>query len=152
MRGDLCTSICTLLSYLGVQACQCSHWQACRLVFMLLHFTGLYKTVVPLWQCSLQNDAADSAWSTVLLVGDCISCLTDELWTVNVEWDVMLFDSYRIIRRRVVWLVGCWISVKVSLGLRPTVYQCIILLLQPTEDVVVRLEAAQTLKLDILYW
>jgi len=59
-------------------------------------------------------------------------------------------DSYRIIRRRVVWLVGCWMSVKVSPSLRPTVYECILLLLQPAEDVVIRLEAAQTLKLDIL--
>jgi len=67
-------------------------------------------------------------------------------------WDVIFFDSYRIIRRRVVWLIGCWISVKLSPGLRPTVYECIILLLQPAEDVIVRLEAAQTLKLDILYW
>jgi len=42
-------------------------------------------------------------------------------------------------------------SVKVSPGLRPTVYECIVLLLQQTENVVIRLEAAQTLKLDILY-
>jgi len=47
-------------------------------------------------------------------------------------------------------LVGCWISVKVSPNLRPAIYECIILLLQPTEDIIVRLEAAQTLKLDIL--
>ena len=49
------------------------------------------------------------------------------------------------------WLVGCWINVKVSPSLRPSIYECLILLLQPTEDTVVRLEAAQTLKFDILY-
>jgi len=59
----------------------------------------------------------------------------------------VVHTNYRIIRRRVAWLVGCWISVKVSPNLRPTVYECLIVLLQPTEDIVVRLEAAQTLKL-----
>ena len=58
--------------------------------------------------------------------------------------------SYRIIRRRVVWLCGQWVGVKMSASLRPTLYQALIPLLEKEEDFVVRLEAAQTLKTDIL--
>ena len=58
--------------------------------------------------------------------------------------------SYRIVRRRVIWLLGCWTGVKMSSELRPTLYTILIPLLNPTEDLVVRIEAALTLKLDIL--
>jgi len=58
--------------------------------------------------------------------------------------------SYRIIRRRVLWLCGQWVGVKLSASLRPTLYSAICPLLQPQEDLVVRLQAANTLKLDIL--
>lgn len=54
--------------------------------------------------------------------------------------------SYRIIRRRVIWLIGNWISVKVSGPCRPLIYTSVLTLLQPHEDLVVRLEAALTLK------
>ncbi|KAL4228026.1 Importin-11 [Mactra antiquata] len=59
-------------------------------------------------------------------------------------------NNYRIIRRRVIWLCGQWVNVKLSSSLRPALYEAICPLLQPTEDLVVRLEAANTLKLDIL--
>jgi hypothetical protein len=61
-----------------------------------------------------------------------------------------IYFSYRIIRRRVVWLCGQWVGVKMSASLRPTLYQALIPLLEKEEDFVVRLEAAQTLKTDIL--
>lgn len=57
--------------------------------------------------------------------------------------------NYRIIRRRVIWLLGCWVGVKLSSSLRPTLYQAILPLLQNNEDLVVRLEAANTLKLAV---
>ena len=41
-------------------------------------------------------------------------------------------------------------GVKLSASLRPTLYQAILPLLQEDEDLVVRIEAANTLKLDIL--
>ena len=63
----------------------------------------------------------------------------------------LLFYSYRIIHRRVIWLVGQWVGVKLSASLRPVLYQAILPLLQKDEDLVVRIEAANTLKLDILY-
>ena len=59
--------------------------------------------------------------------------------------------SYRIIRRRVIWLIGCWCGVKMSAKLRPTLYQTILPLLHENEDLVVRIEAAMTLRSDILF-
>ncbi|KAL5005534.1 hypothetical protein ScPMuIL_018990 [Solemya velum] len=58
--------------------------------------------------------------------------------------------NYRIIRRRVIWLVGQWVGVKMSVSLRPVLYEAILPLLNEKEDMVVRLEAANTLKTDIL--
>lgn len=48
-------------------------------------------------------------------------------------------------------MCGQWVGVKLSSSLRPALYEAICPLLQPTEDLVVRLEAANTLKLDILF-
>ena len=49
-----------------------------------------------------------------------------------------------------IWLVGQWVGVKLSASLRPVLYQAILPLLEKGQDLVVRLEAANTLKLDIL--
>ena len=47
-------------------------------------------------------------------------------------------------------MIGQWIGVKLSPNLHPTVYNAILPLLAPEEDLVVRITAAQTLKIDIL--
>lgn len=57
--------------------------------------------------------------------------------------------SYRVIRKRVIWLMGQWVAVKMSLNLRPLLYQAVLELLDPSEDLAVRLEAAQTLKTTV---
>jgi hypothetical protein len=57
--------------------------------------------------------------------------------------------NYRIIRRRVVWLVGQWSAVKFSTHLRPLLYSSILPLLQSDEDMAVRIAASNTLKLAI---
>ncbi|KAJ8285217.1 hypothetical protein GJAV_G00023640 [Gymnothorax javanicus] len=57
--------------------------------------------------------------------------------------------SYKLIRRRVIWLVGQWISVKFKSDLRPLLYEAILNLMQDP-DLVVRIETATTLKLNIL--
>ncbi|XP_050400869.1 importin-11 [Patella vulgata] len=54
--------------------------------------------------------------------------------------------QYRIIRRRVIWLIGQWVGVKMSVNLRPMLYEIILSLLSKDEDLAVRLEAAQCLK------
>ncbi|XP_048255112.1 importin-11-like [Haliotis rufescens] len=55
-------------------------------------------------------------------------------------------DSYRIVRKRVIWLIGQWVSVKLSVKLRPTLYEAILSVLRTEEDLAVRLEAAATLR------
>uniref|UniRef100_A0A3Q1G5H0 Importin-11 n=1 Tax=Acanthochromis polyacanthus TaxID=80966 RepID=A0A3Q1G5H0_9TELE len=56
---------------------------------------------------------------------------------------------YKLIRRRVIWLIGQWISVKFKSDLRPLLYEVILTLMQDP-DLVVRIETATTLKLNIL--
>ncbi|XP_041464920.1 importin-11-like [Lytechinus variegatus] len=53
---------------------------------------------------------------------------------------------YKVIRRRVIWLVGQWIGVKLSPSLHPTFYEAVLPLLSSDEDLVVRISAAQALK------
>ena len=58
-------------------------------------------------------------------------------------------NNYRIIRRRVCWLIGRWTSVKLSAKLRPELYELMVEVLSPEEDLGVRLEASDALKLAI---
>ncbi|XP_048738332.2 importin-11-like [Ostrea edulis] len=55
-------------------------------------------------------------------------------------------QNYRILHRRIIWLCAQWVGVKMSFSLRPTLYQAIISLLNQSEDLVVRIESAMTLK------
>ncbi|XP_040277260.1 importin-11 [Bufo bufo] len=57
-------------------------------------------------------------------------------------------DRYKLLRRRVIWLIGQWVSVKFKADLRPSLYQAILQLLQD-HDLVVRIETATTLKLAV---
>ncbi|XP_026526316.1 importin-11 [Notechis scutatus] len=57
-------------------------------------------------------------------------------------------NRYKAIRRRVIWLIGQWISVKFKPDLRPMLYEAICNLLQD-KDLVVRIETATTLKLAV---
>lgn len=55
-------------------------------------------------------------------------------------------NNYRIVRRRVAWLLSRWTGVKLSVQLYPALYSAMIPLLSPQEDLVVRLQAAHTIK------
>ena len=44
---------------------------------------------------------------------------------------------YHIIKRRVLWLLGCWVGVKFDAVYHPTLYQCILTNLGPNENVLV---------------
>lgn len=55
---------------------------------------------------------------------------------------------YKLIRRRAIWLIGQWISVKFKSDLRPLLYEVILSLMQDP-DLVVRIETATTLKLTV---
>ncbi|KAF9586226.1 hypothetical protein BGW38_008319 [Lunasporangiospora selenospora] len=61
-------------------------------------------------------------------------------------------SSYRIIRRRIAWMIGRWVSVNVSKAARPTVYTIMLHLLRPEEHLAVRLAAVQNLKTCIDDW
>lgn len=54
--------------------------------------------------------------------------------------------NYRILRRRIAWLLGNWTGVKLSPELYPLMCAEIIDLLEPSEDIAVRLAAANTMK------
>nr|CAD7396049.1 unnamed protein product [Timema cristinae] len=57
--------------------------------------------------------------------------------------------NYRVIRRRVAWLIGQWTGVKLSQELRPALYSSMLPLLEQGEDIAVRLTASSTLKLAV---
>lgn len=54
--------------------------------------------------------------------------------------------NYRILRKRIIWLIGQWTGVNFSKTLRPAVYAACLDLLAPDEDIVVRLTASKILK------
>lgn len=58
-------------------------------------------------------------------------------------------SRYKILRRRIIWMTGQWINVKVSRQTRPVVYRVCLKLMNAQEDLVVRLTAANTLKTAI---
>ncbi|KAF9186760.1 hypothetical protein BGZ51_001785 [Haplosporangium sp. Z 767] len=60
--------------------------------------------------------------------------------------------SNRLIRRRIAWMIGKWVSVNISKAARPTVYTILLHLLRPEEHLAVRLAAAQSLKVSIDDW
>ena len=70
---------------------------------------------------------------------------------INVT-HLYVFDSFRLIRRRIAWMIGKWVSVNVSKAARPTVYTIMLHLLRPQEHLAVRLAAAQNLKTCIDDW
>ncbi|XP_012521564.2 importin-11 [Monomorium pharaonis] len=55
-------------------------------------------------------------------------------------------NNYRIIRRRVCWLIGQWTNIKLSADLRPELYKLMTEALNPEEDLGVRLAASNALK------
>ncbi|XP_020288528.1 importin-11 isoform X2 [Pseudomyrmex gracilis] len=55
-------------------------------------------------------------------------------------------NNYRIIRRRVCWLIGQWTNIKLSPELRPELYKLMIEALGPEEDLGIRLAASHALR------
>ena len=72
-------------------------------------------------------------------------------WLVNgIKQELSVSDpNYRIIRRRMVWLIGQWSGIKSSPESRPMIYELILPALRTQEDLVVRLSAAKALKIVI---
>lgn len=98
------------------------------------------------FQAILNRDTVYSA------VGLAAFDLHDELDFDNWFLQVLLPElkvsetRYRIVRRRVVWLIGQWVGVKFSKELKPILYKTLVDVLDPSEDLVVRLTAASAVK------
>lgn len=60
--------------------------------------------------------------------------------------------SFKILRRRIAWIIGHWIGVKIDKQYRNYVYQIMLQLLAPEEDMVVRLVAANNLRNCVDDW
>lgn len=71
----------------------------------------------------------------------------DAWFTSQLVFELKIQGSnFRVLRKRIIWMVGVWTGIKFSKSLRPMVYESCLELLQPTEDLVVRLTASKTLK------
>lgn len=71
----------------------------------------------------------------------------DEWFTNQLLQELSLQGpNFRIIRRRVIWMIGQWTSVKFDRNLRPKVYEVCLHLLRPEEDMCVRLAACKYVK------
>ncbi|CAO3624655.1 unnamed protein product [Cunninghamella echinulata] len=60
--------------------------------------------------------------------------------------------SYKILRRRIAWLLGRWVTESISADCRTAIYEILLQLMVKEEDLVVRLSAAHSLKLAIDDW
>lgn len=71
----------------------------------------------------------------------------DSWFTSQLVYEMKIPGSnFRVLRKRIIWMVGQWTGVKFSKELRPMVYEACLELLQQSEDIVVRLTASKTLK------
>ena len=50
---------------------------------------------------------------------------------------LFLMCRYLLVRYRVVWLLGHWVTVKMSTELRPSLYSCLLQLLHPNQKLLV---------------
>lgn len=74
----------------------------------------------------------------------------DQWFSTTLTQELKVKDAnYRVIRRRVAWLIGQWTGVKFSSELRPALYSVMLPLLQADEDMAVRLTASNSLKLTM---
>ncbi|XP_019852787.1 PREDICTED: importin-11-like isoform X2 [Amphimedon queenslandica] len=101
------------------------------------------------WSALLMKEAVYNAVGLVAF--DLYQYMDFELWfQTHLIKDLSVSDKrYHIIKRRVLWLLGCWVGVKFDAVYHPTLYQCIINNLGPNENVLVRLAAVDTLKQSI---
>lgn len=71
----------------------------------------------------------------------------DQWFTNTLTQELKVKDNnYRIIRKRVAWLIGNWTGIKFTQELRPAMYMTTLNLLHADEDMAVRLTASTTLR------
>ncbi|KXJ72128.1 hypothetical protein RP20_CCG018800 [Aedes albopictus] len=86
--------------------------------------------------------------ATGLAVFNLFDEINFDQWFTQQLLEELKFKShnFRIIRRRIIWLIGRWTGVSFSKSLRPDVYRACVELLHPSEDLAVRLTTSKTLK------
>ena len=107
------------------------------------------NSAVPDLQTILHKDAIYNAVG--LAAFDLFDDIDFDSWLSNgITKELAISDSnYRIVRRRVVWLIGQWSGVKLSPSYRPKLYELLLPVLGSEEDLVVRVQAAKALKIVI---
>ncbi|XP_074651521.1 importin-11-like [Tubulanus polymorphus] len=137
----------------------------CTEVFYLTLFKEYREILTPVVMSMVHeiNDVANSEDLTILLRKDAVY---NAVGLASYDlFDEINFDEWftsklipelhqagpmnRLIRRRVIWLIGEWINVKLAPNLRPLLYENILELLKDGEDRVVHIQAANTLRLAI---
>uniref|UniRef100_A0A665X7D5 Importin-11 n=1 Tax=Echeneis naucrates TaxID=173247 RepID=A0A665X7D5_ECHNA len=129
----------------------------CTEVLFLDIFHNYSQTLTPVLLDMVQNLQGQP--TSIMKLYNAVGLAAYELFD-NVDFDQWFKNQllgelqvshhrYKLIRRRVIWLIGQWISVKFKSDLRPLLYEVILSLMQDP-DLVVRIETATTLKLNIL--
>lgn len=140
-------------------------WRPCCETVFLTLFHEYREGLAPLLVNMVRESHApvDPANLTAILAKDAIYNavglaafdLYDEIdfdaWlTSSLQLELGVKESnYRIVRRRVCWLLGQWSGVKLSPQLRPRLYELLLPMLGSQEDLVVRLAAAKAMKVVI---
>ncbi|KAL6626092.1 ARM repeat-containing protein [Neocallimastix sp. 'constans'] len=97
----------------------------------------------------------DAIYSTIGLGANNFSEIIDfDSWFLNnlLQEGLNKSPNFVIIRRRISWLISKWISVKVSKEIRPKIYELLISLLVPEEDLVIRLTTINTVHSCVDDW
>ena len=140
-------------------------WRPCCETVFLTLFHEYREILSPLLVSLVRDNHApvDPANLTAILHKDAIYNavglaafdLYDEIdfdsWlTSSLSLELSVGESnYRIVRRRVCWLMGQWSGVKLSPELRPRLYEMLMPMLTNNQDLVVRLAAAKAMKVVI---
>jgi len=140
-------------------------WRPCCETVFLTLFHEYRETLSPLVVSLVRDNHApvDPANLTAILKKDAIYNavglaafdLYDDIdfdsWlTSSLSLELSVGESnYRIVRRRVCWLMGQWSGVKLSPELRPRLYEYLMPMLANSQDLVVRLAASKAMKVVI---
>lgn len=74
----------------------------------------------------------------------------DDWFNTTLRQELMETSGHsRVLKRRVAWLIGQWLTVRLNPEYRPELYNILIGLLNPEQDMAVRLAATSTLRCAI---
>ena len=93
---------------------------------------------------------ADAVFNAIGLTSYELSDQVDfDSWFQSTLAPLMVQKTSKILKRRVSWLISQWVCVKFNAERRPVLYELVLQMMAPGEDLVVRLESALLLKTAI---